>query len=130
MPPIGFYDYLTFAAILTIVAGVLTVMCLILGLPGRIARKRNHPDADAIYVMGWLGFLGGVSWIQAFLWAFKPTEVVDIRRFPKEEAAVEGQTAVATVVDPSSKPEHESEPRSIADGSESSDTEQDRKSQE
>jgi hypothetical protein len=25
-------------------------------------------------------------WVQAFIWAFKPTEVVDVRRFPREEA--------------------------------------------
>lgn len=39
--------------------------------------------------MGWLGFLGGVPWIQAFIWAFKPTDVVDIRRFPKQEREAE-----------------------------------------
>ena len=27
-----------------------------------------------------------LPWIQAFIWAFKPTDIVDIRRFPKEEA--------------------------------------------
>jgi hypothetical protein len=26
-------------------------------------------------------------WVQAFIWAFKPTDVVDIRRFPRQEAA-------------------------------------------
>ena len=24
--------------------------------------------------------------MQAFIWAFKPTDIVDIRRFPREEA--------------------------------------------
>ena len=27
-----------------------------------------------------------VPWIQAFIWAFKPTDIVDIRRFPAQEA--------------------------------------------
>ena len=27
-----------------------------------------------------------MPWIQAFIWAFKPTDVVDIRRFPEQEA--------------------------------------------
>ena len=36
--------------------------------------------------MGYAGFLPVVPWIQAFIWAFKPTDIVDIRRFPKEEA--------------------------------------------
>jgi len=25
-------------------------------------------------------------WAQAFVWAFKPTEIIDIRRFPPSEA--------------------------------------------
>jgi hypothetical protein len=29
-----------------------------------------------------------LPWIQAFIWAFKPTDVIDIRRFPREEARV------------------------------------------
>jgi hypothetical protein len=36
---------------------------------------------------GWAGLLPTVlPWIQAFIWAFKPTDIVDIRRFPREEA--------------------------------------------
>jgi hypothetical protein len=36
--------------------------------------------------IGGCGFLPLVPWIQAFIWAFKPTGIVDIRRFPREEA--------------------------------------------
>jgi hypothetical protein len=36
-------------------------------------------------MMGWLGFLAVVPWMQAFMWAFKPTDVIDIRNFPEEE---------------------------------------------
>ena len=35
--------------------------------------------------MGWVGFVAVVPWIQALIWAFKPTTVIDIRYFPKEE---------------------------------------------
>ena len=35
--------------------------------------------------MGWVGFLAVIPWVQAFIWAFKPTSVIDIRRFPKAE---------------------------------------------
>jgi len=41
---------------------------------------------EAVKIMGYAGFLAVVPWIQAFIWAFKPTDVVDIRRFPAEEA--------------------------------------------
>jgi len=79
------WDYLTFLVILALVGAFLTVAVLVLGLPGRIAIARKHPDADAINLMGWLGFLAVVPWMQAFMWAFKPTDVVDIRYFPKQE---------------------------------------------
>jgi hypothetical protein len=57
-------------------------------LPGRIAFARDHPEAEAVNLMGWAGVLPTIyPWVQAFIWAFKPTEVIDIRRFPREEAA-------------------------------------------
>lgn len=79
------WDYLTFLVIFALVGAFLTVAVLVLGLPGRIAIARKHPDADAIKIMGWLGFIAVVPWMQAFMWAFKPTNVVDIRYFPKQE---------------------------------------------
>lgn len=39
-------------------------------LPGRIARERQHPQAEAITVCGWLGLLTGVVWIVALVWAY------------------------------------------------------------
>ena len=57
----------------------------ILGLPGRIAIARNHPDADAVNLMGWVGFVAVVPWIQALIWAFKPTDIIDIRNLPEAE---------------------------------------------
>ena len=63
----------------------LAFVIFFLGLPGRIAIARNHPEADAVYAMGWAGFLAVVPWIQAFIWAFKPTTVIDIRYLPEDE---------------------------------------------
>lgn len=79
------WDYLTFLVMFALIAAFLAIAVLVLGLPGRIAIARKHPDADAINTMGWLGFLAVVPWMQAFMWAFKPTDVVDIRYFPKQE---------------------------------------------
>jgi Protein of unknown function (DUF3302) len=79
------WDYLTFAVVIALVGAFLAVVVFVLGLPGRIAIARKHPDAQAINIMGWLGFLAVVPWMQAFMWAFKPTQVVDIRYFPKQE---------------------------------------------
>lgn len=84
---LDFWDYATFAtAALAGFAGVM-IYIWIAGLPGRIALARKHPEAEAVKIMGWAGLLPTIlPWIQAFIWAFKPTDIVDIRRFPKEEA--------------------------------------------
>lgn len=80
-----FWDIVTLACGMIGVFGFLAVIIWLLGLPGRIAESRDHPEAEAVYAMGWSGFLAVIPWINAFIWAFKPTDVVDIRRFPKEE---------------------------------------------
>lgn len=80
-----FWDVITLLCGMIGVFGFLAIFVYILGLPGRIAVARNHPEAEAVYAMGWTGFLAIVPWINAFIWAFKPTDVVDIRRFPDEE---------------------------------------------
>jgi hypothetical protein len=82
-----FWDYATFASLA--LAGAIGVGSLIwlAGLPGRIAIARNHPEAEAVQWLGYAGLLPTVvPWVQAFIWAFKPTEIVDIRRFPAAEA--------------------------------------------
>ena len=83
-----FWDWITLACLATSVLGFLIFLVWLLGLPGRIAVSRNHPDAEAVYTMGWVGFLAIVPWIQALIWAIKETDVVDIRRFPPEEQEV------------------------------------------
>ena len=83
---LDFWDYATFVAILLALVAVTAMLLWIAGLPGRIAIARKHPDAEAVKLLGWAGFLPVVPWIQAFVWAFKPTDTVDIRRFPAEEA--------------------------------------------
>jgi hypothetical protein len=80
------WDYLTFLTAFIAAMSVIVILLWIAGLPGQIAIARKHPEAEAVKIMGYAGFLAVVPWIQAFIWAFKPTDVVDIRRFPAEEA--------------------------------------------
>ncbi len=82
---LDFWDYVTFAALFFVTAVGLAAAMFVLGLPGRIAIARNHPEADAVNLMGWVGFAAVVPWIQALIWAFKPTDVIDIRNLPAEE---------------------------------------------
>jgi hypothetical protein len=79
------WDFLTFGVIIMLIAGMMIFVVWVAGLPGRIAIARNHPDAEAVKLMGWAGLLTALPWIQAFIWAYKPTEIVDIRRYPPEE---------------------------------------------
>ena len=88
------WDYITFATLFVLGVGALVAIVFVLGLPGRIAIARKHPDAEAVNIMGWVGFLALVPWIQAFIWAFKPTQVIDIRRYPPaEQAAINEEIA-------------------------------------
>ena len=91
---LDFWDYATFASLFAAGVAGLLIFVFVAGLPGRIAISRKHPDAEAVNIMGWAGFLAVVPWIQAFIWAFKPTDIIDIRRFPREEArAIEEENA-------------------------------------
>ena len=108
---VDFWDYVTFASMAVIVMASLALAVFILGLPGRIAIARKHPEADAVYLMGWIGFLAVVPWIQALIWAFKPTDVIDIRNLPKEERLeIDAMIARLTGKEPPTPPSQPSTP--------------------
>jgi hypothetical protein len=84
---LDFWDYATFVVLALCVAALILTWLFLAGLPGRIALARKHPEAEAVKYLGYAGLLPTVyPWMQALIWAFKPTEIVDIRRFPREEA--------------------------------------------
>lgn len=90
-------------AVLALVAlGAWIVLAM---LPGRIARSRGHPQADAINAGGWLGaILGGVLWPIFFVWAFtKPiraaggtTDAPDVAALRKRLDSLEAQLGAKT----------------------------------
>ena len=61
--PVGFIVFMVL---------VFAVIIVALGsLPGKIARQRNHPQADAINAASWISFVGfGIFWPLALIWAF------------------------------------------------------------
>lgn len=65
--PLDAWDYATFASLFVIGAAFIVLIYLILGLPGRIAIARRHPEAEVVNMMGWLGFIAVVPWVQAFI---------------------------------------------------------------
>jgi hypothetical protein len=56
--------------LLTIVATILGAVVWLAMLPGKVARRRGHSQAEAINVAGWLGILTGIVWIVALIWAY------------------------------------------------------------
>ena len=84
---LDFWDYATFLTLFLCVLAVGAIWLFLAGLPGRIAIARKHPEAEAVKYLGYAGLLPTVyPWMQALIWAFKPTDIVDIRRLPAEEA--------------------------------------------
>ncbi len=63
-------------AVLALLIGVGIWLVILLGnLPGDIARKRAHPQAEAITALSWIGLLTGIGWFIAFVWAYyKPAD--------------------------------------------------------
>ena len=58
-----------------IVLGILIAaaiwLVVVLGpIPGKVAHRRDHPQADAIRVLGWIGIATlGPAWLAALVWA-------------------------------------------------------------
>ena len=64
-------DYFALVVLLVLI-GVLIAAWIMLGMmPGQIARKRGHPQAEAINVCGWwgaitMGLLAPIAWVWAY----------------------------------------------------------------
>ena len=52
--------------VFVIVIGIITIH----NLPGKIARKRGHPQAEAIHICSLLGVIILPFWMAGLLWAF------------------------------------------------------------
>jgi hypothetical protein len=64
-------DIFALIVIAILLALVIWLVVLLGSWPGDIARKRNHPQADAITALGWIGIITlGASWLVAIVWAY------------------------------------------------------------
>ncbi len=64
-------DIFALIVLLVLIAAVVAIWVILGMMPGRIARQRGHPQAEAINVCGWwgvitLGILLPVAWIWAY----------------------------------------------------------------
>ena len=64
-------DYFALSVLILLIGLVIAGWLLLAMWPGQIARKRNHPQAEAINVMGWwgaitMGVLSPIAWVWAY----------------------------------------------------------------
>lgn len=71
----GFFDYFAWVVLLILVGSVVGIIVLMGMWPGKVAHARNHPQADAIAIGGWLTlFLGFVFWPLVVIWAYTTSQ--------------------------------------------------------
>lgn len=78
------YDYWTFAFLVVAIIAFFYALIQIGGLPGKIAERRNHPHAEAVKLVGWIGLFTVFPWIHAIIWAVHDGLTIDVRSLPKE----------------------------------------------
>ncbi len=64
-------DYFAWFVFIVIILSAVYIFVALAELPGKTARARNHPQADAINIASWLGLLltMGVVWVIAMIWS-------------------------------------------------------------
>lgn len=86
-------DIFTFTVMLVLLTAAAVLIKIVGALPGKIARGRAHPQAEAINVCGWLGILTlGLAWPVALIWAYtRPHGARSAPQEAKNSQAVEAQ---------------------------------------
>ncbi|MBA4222140.1 MAG: hypothetical protein C0458_15545 [Methylobacterium sp.] len=76
-------DIFAWIVLVVLIVSTVIVIAFMGSLPGVIARKRNHPWAEAVTVGGWVTlFLGFVLWPVVLIWAY-----VDVPTNPRRVPA-------------------------------------------
>lgn len=64
-------DVFALIVIGVLITAVIWIVVLLGPMPGNVAKRRAHPQADAIRVLGWIGIITlGVPWLAALVWAY------------------------------------------------------------
>jgi hypothetical protein len=84
--------------LLVLCAAAIWLVVLIGNIPGNMARAANHPQAEAISLLAWVGFLTlGIGWFVALVWARVVPPDSDsvlesrVRELEQKMAQLEGQ---------------------------------------
>ncbi len=85
-------DIFALVVIALLIAVVIWLVVLLGSMPGNIARKRNHPQAEAITALGWIGIITlGASWLVAIVWAYYIPPTVEESDLKARVEALESQ---------------------------------------
>jgi len=73
---VTFFDIFAWVVLVLLVGSGVTVVAFLGLWPGKVARARHHPQAEAIAIGSWLTlFLGFVLWPLIVIWAYmKPVQ--------------------------------------------------------
>ncbi|MDH3671060.1 MAG: DUF3302 domain-containing protein, partial [Gammaproteobacteria bacterium] len=64
-------DIFALIVLLALLGAAIAIWVILGMMPGKIARSRNHPQAEAINVCGWWGVITmGILMPLAFIWAY------------------------------------------------------------
>jgi uncharacterized BrkB/YihY/UPF0761 family membrane protein len=66
--------YFALIVLLIVIATMVGAVVWLAMLPGKVAHRRGHPQAEAIHIAGWIGILTGIVWIVALIWAYTVTK--------------------------------------------------------
>lgn len=86
-------EYFALGAILLSLTAIFYIFIFIHDLPHRFAKRRNHPQAEAIHYACWLSlFTLHAIWPLVFLWAVSNRGPIPVRITEGSASAGEGQT--------------------------------------
>ena len=73
-----FLDIFSLIVIALLLGFAIWLVVFLGNVPGDIARKRNHPQSEAISALGWIGLITmGVGWFVAMVWAYYKPDASD-----------------------------------------------------
>ena len=89
-----FFDIFALIVMGILIALVIFVVVLLGPMPGKIAKKRGHPQADAIGVLGWVGIVTlGLAWPIALVWAYTRSSEQHAGHLGERIAVLEAEVA-------------------------------------
>ena len=90
-----FLDIFALIVMGVLLAVVIWLVVLLGSMPGKIAKDRGHPQADAINVLGWIGVITlGLAWPFALVWAYTRSAEASTEALREQVAALKSELAL------------------------------------